>query len=262
MRRITTCLTACLVALIFGVPATAQEDAAPTLISIQEFEVAPAHMSAFESAVEKIVQAAGQAELDNLYRWSVYQKDDVYFVVDWPSSMADFDDEEAWYRQFAGTPGEATLNEAFDEMASLDMAHRMWVDQEMAEFNYEPSSPMDFADHGGVWIATEWWRMGDEDGMPENTERVTALLEEIDFAYPVIFNRNRVGEGGRVSVIVPFDTPANLYGSNSLQAALAQADAGEEWGRVMEERYSMLRDVETGLYTFRGDLSYLPEESM
>lgn len=262
MRRITTCLTACLVALLLSAPATAQEDVAPTLISIQEFEVAPADMSAFESAVGKIVQAAGEAELDNLYRWSVYQRDDVYFVVDWPSSMADFDDEEAWYRQFAGTPGEATLNQAFDEMESLDMAHRMWVDQEMTEFSYQPANPIDFADHGGVWIATEWWRMGAEEGMPENTERVTSLLEEIEFAYPVILHRNRVGEGGRVSVIVPFDTPANLYGSSSLEAALEAADAGERWGQIMEERYAMLRDLETGLYMFRGDLSYLPEGSM
>lgn len=268
MRRITTTLatsSVALVAVAATVPfqrALAQEDGAPTLVTIQAFEVAPADMSAFEDAVGKIVEAAGQAELEPRFRWGVYQKDDTYYVVDWPESMADFDDQDEWYRQYQGTPGEATLNEAFEAMAELDAAHDMWVDEELAELAYEPPQPMEFGDQGGVWIATEWVRMGQEEAIAENTRRVTALLEEIGFEYPVIFHRTRVGQGGRLSVIVPYDTQANLYGSKSLEAALAASEAGPRWGQLMQERNALLRDMESGLYVYRADLSYMPEGSM
>lgn len=268
MRRITTTLATCLVALAALVaalsvePVLAQEDAAPTLATVQEFEVAPGDMEAFEDAVGKIVEAAGQAELAPKYRWSVYQKDDAFYVVDWPESMADFDDQDEWYRQYQGTPGEATLNEAFEAMAGLDVAHDMWVDEELTELAYEPPEPMEFGDHGGVWIATEWIRMGQEEAVAENTRNLTALLEEIGFQYPVIFHRTRVGEGGRLSVVVPFDTPANLYGPKSLEAALEASDAGPRWGQLMQERNGLLRDMESGLYMYRTDLSYMPESEM
>lgn len=260
MSRITTVLAALAALALAGpVPAQAQDTDAeqPAFASVEVIEVVPAEVARFRGAVEKLAQAARKAGLEGRFDWDVYQKDGAFHIVSWHASLKDFEDEDLWYRQFEGTPGQATMEAAFGEIAGLNAKVRTDVHRHLPELSYMPDEPaIEPGKQRGIFLVQDWVAFGSEEAFRENTKAVLALLAEVGYRYPVYAHRTVIGDNGLFVLAVVHDGDANFHGVNSLQGLLEKAGKGEAWGKVMQERMSLLRDHETSSITYRPELSY------
>jgi quinol monooxygenase YgiN len=261
MRRITTAAAALAVLALAGaVSVQAQEGSSenPAFVSVEVFEVAPADQAGFTAAVRKIVRAAREAELAERFAWDVYQRDDVFQVVSWHASLTDFEDPDLWYRQFRDTPGQATIEEAFADMAGMDVHMTSAVHRAVSDWSYQPEDPA--VEPGGpptgIFVLHDRLAFGSEEAYAENTRKVMAMLGEVGYRYPVHGHRTVIGEGGQAIFAVLHDGEENFHGENDLAKLLEASGKGEAWGELMGERMSLLRDHETYNVTYRPDLSY------
>lgn len=261
MRRIITAAAALAVLVPAGaVDVRAQQETmeGPSFASVEVFEVSPADQAAFTAAVRKIVRAAREAGLAERFAWDVYQRDDVFQVVSWHASLTDFEDPELWYRQFDDTPGQATIEEAFADMAGLDVHMTSSVHRAREDWSYVPADPA--VDPGapspGIFLLHERLAFGSQEAYAENTEAVMGLLREIGYVYPVFAHQTVIGEGGQVVLAVLHDGEENFHGENALAKLLEATERGEDWGRLVDERMSLLADQESYNVTHRPDLSY------
>lgn len=258
MRRITTVLAAlAAVALAGPAPAQAQDAGQPAFASVEVIEVVPAEVARFTAAVEMLVQAAREAGLESRFDWDVYQKDGAFHLVSWHASLTDFEDEDLWYRQFEGTPGQATMEAAFAELSGLNARVRTDVHRHLPDLSYMPAEPaVEPAMHRGIFLVRDWVAFGSEESFRENTKAVLALLEEVGYRYPVHVHRTVIGDNGLFVLAVLHDGEANFHGPNALRGLLEKAGKGEAWGKVMQDRMSLLRNHETYNVTYRPELSY------
>ncbi len=239
---------------------SAPEMAGPQYREITEFEVSPADAAAFEMAIEKIVSAAEQAGLSADFGWLVV-RDGSDFTLVYPfESMAYFDDEEVWMRQFQGTPGEATIMEAFGDFTGLNYTSSSHVIKVHPEHNYRPATLIENPSY--VHVIRNWVAPGQQEAHSENTGKLMAIIEEIGFPYQVYAFEGVIGDGGLRSYVIPFDDMASFYGDNSMGAYLAQHEKAEEWEALLGERMKLLRDSEDFDAEVVPGMTYMPESEM
>lgn len=250
---------AAVVPLLAGGPAPAlaqQEGVRTEYVFVQKFQVAPGDAATFLEAARMAVQAAGQADLARQYGWALYRDGFDFYLVEWPGSMAYFDDPQQWMRQFEGTPGHGTLMAALAMFEEVDMSSTSWVEATEPEWSYMPENPaVGPGDYRGVYVVQDWVRFGHQQAFAENTKAIMGLLGEVGYPYPVFGHRGVIADGGQVTFVVVHDGLDRFYGQNSLERLLAAAGKAEEWGRLMEARSPMLRKVAS--FT----AAYLPEHS-
>ena len=244
MRRKMTAL-ACL-ALVAGSWSTALAQEAeysaaeyegPMFSELIEFDVSPGDAASFEMTMEKIVEAAELAELSADYGWMFFRNGSKYTLVYPVKSMAYFDDEEQWMSQFMGTPGEATLMEAFEMFGELDYS----------------SNP------NNVMVFMNWLKPGKQEAHAENTAALMQIISDVQWRYAVHAFDGVIGDGGLRLYVVPFDDMATFYGEGSLQAYLAQHEKAEEWEALMGERMKLVRAMDSVDYAFVPGMTYQPE---
>lgn len=238
-------------------PALAQEAGGQTeYVFVQKFQVAPGHAAKFLEAAQMVVRAAEQADLAARYGWALYRDSFDFYLVEWPESMAYFDDPEQWMRQFEGTPGHETLMGAFGMFEEVDVSSTSWVEATVPEWSYMPEDPaVGPRDYQGVYVVQDWVKFGHQQAFAENTRAIIGLLGEIGYPYPVFGHRGVIGEGGQVTFVIVHDGLDRFYGENSVERLLAAAGKQEEWGRLMEARSPML--LKAASFT----AAYLPEHS-
>ena len=257
MRRIISSTLAAAALLFFGaLPARAQDP----YIQVQVLEVAPAEISAFVDAVHTLIEAAEAADLSADFGWSVYAEGNRFHVVTSHASMTEFEDEEAFVREFQGTEGEALLGEAFEQFSSLDITASNSLSRTMPEWSYMPEDGMNEEDMQGVRVFQSWVRGGDnEEAFDENAKAAAALLGEMGWPYPVFASRVVFGEGGLITFAMVHDGLANVYGENAFDGYIETAGIGEKWGELFQARREMIRRNAVLDVTYRADLSYDPE---
>ncbi len=268
MRRTITAF-ACLVlvaavgqgnALAQDAEYSAPETAGPQYRDITEFEVSPGDAAAFEMTIEKIVSAAELAGLSADFGWLVV-RDGSDFTLVYPfESMAYFDDEEVWMRQFQGTPGEATLMEAFGDFTGLNYSSASHVIKVNPEHSYRPATPIESPSY--VHVIRNWVAPGQQEAHSENTAKLMAIIEEIASPYAVYAFEGVIGDGGLRSYVIPFDNMASFYGDNSMGAYLAQHEKAEEWEALLGARMKLLRDSEDFDAEVVPGMTYMPEAEM
>ncbi len=265
MRRTITAF-ACLVlvaavgrsnALAQDAEYSAPETAGPQYREINEFHVSPGDAAAFEMTIEKIVAAAEQAGLSADFGW-LFFRDGSDFTLVYPfESMAYFDDEERWMRQFQGTPGEPTLMEAFGDFTGLDYSSANHIIKLNPEHSYHPATPIE--NPNWVHVVRNWVAPGQQEAHSENTVKLMAIVEEVGWPYEVYAFNGVIGDGGLRSYVIPFDNKASYYGDNSLGAYLAQHEKAEEWEAVFGERMKLLRDSDDFDQELVPGMTYQPE---
>jgi hypothetical protein len=239
---------------------SAPEMAGPQYREITEFEVSPGDAAAFEMAIEKIVAAAEQAGLSADFGWLVVRDGSDFTLVFPFESMAYFDDEEVWMRQFQGTPGEATLMEAFGDFTGLNYSSASHVIKVNPEHSYRPATPIENPSY--VHVIRNWVAPGQQEAHSENTVKLMAIIEEIGFPYEVYAFEGVIGDGGLRSYVIPFDNMASFYGDNSMGAYLAQHEKAEEWEALLGKRMKLLRDSEDFDAEVVPGMTYMPEAEM
>lgn len=256
-RLIVPSACLCALSLVAAAPAVAQEaEDRPGYSHIEAYEVEPAHTPRFLEAVAKAAEAARQASLAPRFGWGLYVRDNTFYVVSNLESMAAFDDPDLWTRQFEGTSGQATLDEAMGLFAEVRMRGEGAVERGVSEWTYTPATPAaSLEEHGGVHVIEDVVKFGREEAFGENTKSLLTILEEIAYPYPVLASRTVIGRTGVVSFAVVYDDLASFYGENELEKLLAEAGKAGAWEALVAERRAMVSDVES--FTAR----YLPAHS-
>jgi len=264
MRRMMTAL-ACL-ALVAGSWSTAlAQDAeyeaaeyeGPMFSEIIEFDVSPADAAGFEMTMEKIVEAAKLADLSADYGWMFFRNGSNFTLVYPVESMAYFDDEDQWMRQFSGTPGEETLMEAFGMFEELAYSSKSSIQKRNPAHSYMPPNPIE--NPNNVMVYMNLLKPGKQEAHAENTAALMQIISDVQWRYAVHAFDGVIGDGGLRLYVVPFDDMATFYGEGSLQAYLAQHEKAEEWEALMGKRMKLVRAMDSQDHAFVPGMTYSPE---
>jgi hypothetical protein len=229
----------------------------PMFNQIVEFEVSPAHAAGFEMTLEKIVEAAKLADLSADYGWMFFRNGSNFTLVYPVESMAYFDDEDRWRRQFMGTPGEAMLMEAFEMFGELDYSSKSLVHKRNPAHSYMPPNPIEDPNH--VMVYVNWVKPGHQEAHAENTAALMKIISDLKWRYAVHAYDGVIGDGGVRLYVVPFDDLSTFHGEGSLSAYLAQHEKGDEWGAIYGERMKLVRAMDSWDEEFVPGMTYMPE---
>lgn len=264
MRRSVTAL-ACLAFVAAGWSSVLAQDAeyasyeGPMFREIIEFDVSPGDAAGFEMAMEKIVSAAGQAELPANYGWMFFRDGNSFTLVYPVENMAYYDDEDQWMRQFEDTPGQATLMEAFEGLGDLNYSSKSHVLKVNPEHMYTPATRIENPNY--VMVFRNWLKSGQQEAHAENTKALMQIISDVEWRYEVYAFDGVIGDGGLRVYVVPFDDMPTFYGEGSLEAALAQHERGDDWEALLGARQKMLRASDSYDMAFMPNATYMPEET-
>lgn len=237
-----------------------EEDSEGRVVQVQTWNVEPSDAARFEAAIEKVVEAAGQAGLTRDYGWSFYNELFTYTLVYPVENMAYFDDPDQWMRQFQGTPGEETLNAAFaefDYVSSKVVANE--IAEHLTEWTYEPAGSD--GDYGYAHVDEFWVKSGMDDEFGELVKEFMAFFKEIGYTYPIYGHRVRFGDSGRRVFVTVFDSKEAFYGSRSLDNLIEMKGAGEQWGGLLERFAKVITAAKHSDTEYQPHLSYWPAET-
>lgn len=225
---------------------------------IVEFDVAPAHAAGFETAMKTVVEAANLANLSSDYGWMMFRDGHRFTLVYPVENMAYFDDEEQWMRQFAGTPGEEKLGEAFATFGEIDYSSKSMVHKVNLAHTYEPADPIENPNH--VMVYMTWVKPGKQEAFAENTAGLIGIIKDVQWRYAVHAYDGVIGDGGVRYYVVPFDDLSTFHGEGSLSAYLAQHERGEDWQSLWDERVKLVRAMDSYDLEYVPDMTYMPTE--
>jgi len=238
------------------VPALAQEERGQ-LYEVSIMKVNPADIDAFFGVVGEVRAAAEAAGLSAEYGWQTWLRDFEVGIVSTMDNMAVLDDEEAWMRAFAGTPGEEMLSAAFQKFEAMGAAtagtREIWEHE--AAWSYAPAEPA-MEEITGAAVLEFWIKPGMEAEFEEAAAEVGAFLNELGGPYPVNAFRTVVGDVGKVTWATFHDGWADFYGVNSTEAAIAEAGMTEQWQAVVEKFLPCITDSRSSQMEYVADVSY------
>jgi hypothetical protein len=209
------------------------------LYQVLTWEVQPDHMQAFEAAVRKIAQAAERSDLGPAYRVRFWSDANRYTMINRVASFAYFDDPGHPLRAFAGTEGEAMVQEAWAEYENINSTE---VSEEIferkAEWSYEVED-FDFDKMKYARVDEVWLRPGP--GIEEQFEELSkdwiAFFQALDYPYPHDGYEIHFGDADRIVYVTFIDDLSAYYGANAI---------ARRW-----ERHTL---------TYEPGMSYWPEE--
>ncbi len=261
-------LAVAVLALAAGAPpATAQEDPAPAdrqqadrpdYVVVTWFEVAPPDADAFRAAVRDVRQTAVDAGIPSDFRWDIYARDNTYVFVSWREAMADFDDPDAFMRQFEGEHAER-LGEIFESFGDVQATALTNVLRPRPDWSHTPDeTPVTMGQHAGVFVISHWPGRTTPDAFEASAKRVVAFVGEVGYPYPVQAYQVMLGDE-HVEFVIPFDDPAELYGANALQPLVEAAGRADEWEGILRDHRALLADMDSQILFYLPDLSYRPD---
>lgn len=231
MRPHHTIALALAASLLVPVSASAQMDQAGDLSSVTTWDVEPSHFADFLSIAAKVVQAANQAKLGEAYSWSMWHNFYSVTIVG-PFNRKELDDPNDWMNQFTGTPGQATLMEAFQEMESKGVQVRNAVNeihQQVPAWDYQPAG-MEQPPLAFVHVMEFWLKSGQQNEQAWNTliGDFGTFFKDVGYPYPIWGSRVRYGEQ-RVVFVTAYDDPGAYFGANSMAALAGKHAAADRW---------------------------------
>jgi hypothetical protein len=242
-------------AMSWSTQAQAQEPQLGELASVTTWQVEPAHLGTFLSVAAKVAQAAREAKLGEDYTWTMWQ--DAYTITIVGSfNRAELDDPQIWMKQFQGTPGEATLMEAFQEMEGMQIQRSInEIHQGRPDWTYEPEG-MGEPQLAMVHVNEFWLKTGAEVEQKWNAliGDFMAFFKDVGYPYPIWGNMVRYGDQ-RVLFVTAYDDAGAYHGANSVEALAEKHMAGERWWGLIQR---------VGELTSRASDShaqFLPEQS-
>ncbi len=237
-------------------PLVAQGQELGQMASVTTWEIEASHLPHFMEVATQVTEAAKKAGLPAEYGWTMWQKQNTITIVG-AFNRAELDDPDHWMKQFAGTPGEGPLMEAFQAMEGMEIS-RSWneIHQGLPAWTYQPegyesTTPPQYVHVFEVWAKST---MSAQQEMSAVMGDIVAFWKEIEYPYPVWGNVVRYGEA-RYMFVIPYSDPATYHGEKSFQALIENHMAGDKW-----------QDLETRLTAVmvRGDDShhqFLPNQS-
>lgn len=216
----------------------------------------PGDVATFRQVAEQVVEAAMQANLAAEYGWGFWNNMYSYTLVS-QFEPASFTDPEMWMRQFKGTPGESTLQQAFEKMASVQVRSIMEeVLQDVNGWSFEPEGSEEPAEHGFGHVHEFWLKGGVEQEFDGLIKDFMAFFKEMGYAYPVHGHRVRMGDTGRALFVTMYDTPEAYFGANSIERLVQQHNTTERWGELLERLAQLVTAGEESFMMYQPSMSY------
>jgi hypothetical protein len=233
--RLTLSLAvAALVTFPLGALAQEYEEAKPSMLSaVSTWEINPADLGKFMTAAEQVVKAAREAELDREWAWTMWQNAYTITIVG-QFNKAELDDPEVWMKQFMGTPGEATLMEAFQEMEGIGIVRATnEIHQDMPAWGYMPEG-MGEPPLAWVHVHEFWLKSGQANYQKWNAliGDFMAFFKDVGYAYPVWGSMVRYGDS-RTIFVTAYDNPSEYHGAKGVEALAKQHMAGDRWQELL-----------------------------
>ena len=232
---------ALLVAAAMPYTAVAQE-ASPggQKLNVAMFRVLPADVVQFEAAVEKLVAAAQEINLDAGYGWFYWNDLFDYSLVYPFENMAYWDDPEQWVRQFQGTSAEAKMNELFEEYATISMeVTANEILETVPNWSYLLEEAASSEQSAFIEVTDIWIKSGKDMEWDALAQEYAALLAEIDYPYPTIGYRVMFGGAGRMIYVTLYDSREAFYGTNSLDRLIEATGQTAAWSDIVEKYVAM-----------------------
>jgi len=235
----------------------AQEAERGQLYEVTIMKVSPDNLDEYMEGVGMIREAAVAANLGPEWSWQIWLRDFEVGIVGPVENMAAFDDEEAWIRAFAGTPGEEMLAAAFEkleaEVTATTTSREVWELEDV--WTYDPGEA-GIAEVGFAEMLEVWIKPGMEAAFEELAGEIGAFLAELGGPYPVSGFRTLMGDVAKVTYVVQNDGWADYYGVNSMEDATEASGKTGEWDAIMERFLGCITESKTSQMTFLADLSY------
>ena len=255
-RTLAIALAASLVAPLGAV---AQTDQAGELASVATWEVEPSQFGTFLSIAAKVVQAANQAQLGQAYSWSMWHNFYTITLVG-PFNRKELDDPNDWMKQFTGTPGEATLMEAFQEMERTGVQIRNSVNeihQGVPAWTYEPAG-MGQPPLAWVHVMEFWLKSGQQNEQAWNTLMgdFKTFFNDVSYPYPIWGNRVRYGDQ-RAIFVTAYDDPGAYHGDKGVQALAAKHNVADRWQSLIERVAQLTVRARDSYHEYLPQASYL-----
>jgi hypothetical protein len=217
-----------------------QEEEGGELVQVTFLKVNPPDVGTFVQAVGKIVEAAKLANLGAEFGWNMWSTGPFDFAfTSTVGSMAEFDDPGAWMRQYAGTEGEAALQEAFGMFSGIQYRETVNRVEEYVPA-WSRSTEWDPSEMGGAHVAEVWLRPGSQQAFDEAVKEYLAFMDEMGSVWG---HRPRVGGSGQHTFVTPFDSQENFYGVNSFERIVKVQGAGERMQELMGNLATHLLDA-------------------
>jgi hypothetical protein len=221
------------------------------LLLVSTYTVDAHQSQIFQQQVGRIVEAARQAELAQDFGWFTYTYDNKWVVVSPIPSLGSLDDPMAWMRQFADTPGEATLRAALEAIDGLNYTMDSAVIQSVAAWQF---SPAEMRPTRYVVVHENRLAPGSYQEFDSVMKDLVAVAQQIDYPFRFDGNRPRVGAGS-FSVVFFVDDLSRYFDEYS-GAAIAQRHP--ETAPVLGRLFSLIRDFESTIAAFEPSQSYWP----
>lgn len=241
------------------VDAPAQEPSGE-LVQLIKWEINPPDAGQWVEGVQKIVAAAKQAKLAQNYAWSFWQEDIFEYRLVYPvQNMAYFDDPQQWMRQFANTPGQATLMQAFEQLnAVASTTVSDMVSEQVTAWSRETALDMSTLPHAHV--DEVWLKGGVEEQHDALMKEFVAFLSEMGYVYPVLTFRPRLGGTGEHQIVTLFDSRENFYGKNNLDRLIEQKGATDRWTTMLTRFSQMITKAHHFDSDYKPNMSYSPQQ--
>jgi hypothetical protein len=256
--QIRTMMAAVVLAGLLPPAAAAQESSERgDLWRVRVFDVAPAHVIQWANGVQKIAQAASESNLEQQWGWTVWADFPQYYVSNPVPNMAAFDDPGAWNRQFEGTDGQATLQEAMQDLQGLDAKV---ISDEIYEYeagwSYTPEQPAFDGTPGGADLSEFYIAPGKSEEFQSIVGEAIAMLEKIGYPYTMSGYRVIMGEGQKTVFVTFWDTREAYYGENSQDRLLEQHGMTQAWQELVARFLDTISNAKSRTIEYSADMSH------
>ena len=257
--KIRTLIAAALLACVLAPTVAAQEETSERgqLWRVRLYEVAPAHVIPWFTAIQKIAAAAGEANLDQQWGWTVWVDFPRYYISNPVTNMAAFDDPGAWSRQWEGTAGQAALEEARQALEPLDAK---LVSTEIYEheidWSYMPAAPAFEGAPGGADVNEFYILPGKAEEFEATVGEAIEMLGKIGYPYTMNGYRVIMGEGSKTVFLTFWDNREAYYGANSQERLLEQHGMTEAWQGLVARMLGTISDFKTRMLNYEPGISH------
>ncbi|UCC84353.1 MAG: hypothetical protein JSW46_05325 [Gemmatimonadota bacterium] len=228
------------------------------LLQVTTFSVDPADGPKFEAAVKQIAEAAGKANTP--YRWAFLQDGSQYTFVYPVDSYGYFDDPAQFERSFAGSEGEAQMQEAMASFATMNFkVLAQEIVEEKAAWSYEVEG-WDPTSMTAVHMDVMWLKPGAASEFDALNEEWSAFFGQIDYPYPYTGHEVHFGDTGRVVYVTFVDDLSTYYGANNLEKMIETKGMSASWQELTGRIDMTISRWEHNNAIYRPDMSYWPME--
>ena len=220
-----------------------------------EIEVLPSDVSAWETALASLAEAAKAVEREERIDWLVYRSGTTkYWIV---VNRHDFKEVvilENLFSAFEDAPQKTSVKATITSLQATNFVVTMDVLWQQV-FEWSTVQSMSTATNPLAVVTQYSVRLGDLADFDNAMREYVSFLKQIEYPYPVEGFRWRLGRPGRFWSVTFPDTWVNYYGVRDLKRFTKEKELGAELARLRSHLFRAAHSVSETYLTFAPELS-------